>query len=141
MNTLNNQTSSVHRPSNIFKNADSPDTKNNIFKDVPIISRIFWSILVINTRSRFGHVIGRSKNVPKSIAIDQESLISHFEIIKTPKQTHKYIKKPRTTNKSLKWFAACWALKTPNFGTCLFYKPKNLDNYWLIMLSVSDQQS
>ena len=31
--------------------------------------------------SRFGHIFGRSKNIPKSSAIDQESLISHFGII------------------------------------------------------------
>ena len=35
--------------------------------------------------SRFGCIPGRSKNVPNSIAIDQESLISHFGIIKRPK--------------------------------------------------------
>ena len=34
--------------------------------------------------SRFGHIFGRSKIHPKSIAIDQESLISHFGIIETP---------------------------------------------------------
>ena len=34
--------------------------------------------------SRFGYIFGRSKNVPTNIAIDQESLISNFRIIKTP---------------------------------------------------------
>ena len=32
-----------------------------------------------------GHICGRSKIVPKSIAIDQESSIRHFGIIKNPK--------------------------------------------------------
>ena len=32
--------------------------------------------------SRFGHICGRPKNSPKSIAIAQESLISPFGIIK-----------------------------------------------------------
>ena len=34
--------------------------------------------------SIFGHIFGRSENVPKSITIDQESLISHWGIIQTP---------------------------------------------------------
>ena len=34
--------------------------------------------------TRFGYICGRSKNVPKNIATDQESLISHWGIIKTP---------------------------------------------------------
>ena len=46
-------------------------------------------------RTTFGHISGRSKNVLKSIAIDQESLISHFGINKTPLNPHNYIKKQR----------------------------------------------
>ena len=42
--------------------------------------------------SRFGIIFGRSKNVPKSIAIDQESLISDFGIIKTPKNHKNYFR-------------------------------------------------
>ena len=34
--------------------------------------------------SRFGHIFGGSKKAPKSAAIDQESLVSHFGIIKAP---------------------------------------------------------
>ena len=37
--------------------------------------------------SRFGHIFGRSRNVPKSIAIDQGSLINHFGIIKKLRNT------------------------------------------------------
>ena len=37
--------------------------------------------------SRFGHIFGRSRNVPKNIANDQESLLSHLGIIKTPKNS------------------------------------------------------
>ena len=36
--------------------------------------------------SRFGNRFGRSRNVPKNIAIDQKSLINHFELIKIPKR-------------------------------------------------------
>ena len=55
--------------------------------------------------SIFGHMFGRSKNVPTSIAIGQESLISHVGIITTPNKNHNYIKKPRTSKKTLKMFA------------------------------------
>ena len=45
--------------------------------------------------SRFGDMFGRSKHVPKSVAIHQESLISHLGIIETPKTPDHYNKKPR----------------------------------------------
>ena len=41
--------------------------------------------------SRFDHMFGRSKNIPKSIVIDQESLISYLGIIKTPNKLNEYI--------------------------------------------------
>ena len=44
--------------------------------------------------SRFRRFFGRSKIVLKSIAIDQESLISNFGVIETPKT----LKKTRTNN-------------------------------------------
>ena len=40
----------------------------------------------------FGHMFGRSKNIPKSIAIDQESLINHLGIIKSPRKTRNTLK-------------------------------------------------
>ena len=40
--------------------------------------------------SIFGNMIGRSKNVLKHIAIDQESLISHSGIIKAPQKTQNH---------------------------------------------------
>ena len=51
--------------------------------------------------SRFCEHFGRSKNVLKNIAIDQESLISHFWIIKTHKnhKNQKHIEKTRKNNK------------------------------------------
>ena len=61
--------------------------------------------------SRFGHVFGRSKNHPKSIAIDQESLISRLGIIETPKNPHNYIKKQENPQKHV--FAAFWTLLDP----------------------------
>ena len=36
--------------------------------------------------SRFGHILGRSKNVPKSVAICPGVKISHFGIIETSKK-------------------------------------------------------
>ena len=50
---------------------------------IPYFSCLFGSSLVITTGSEG----------PKSIAIDQESLIRHFGISKTPKNSHNYIKK------------------------------------------------
>ena len=54
-------------------------------KDVPII--FMYSLNYFDDEyevrgSRFGHIFGRSKNVPENIAIDQESWIRHFGIIK-----------------------------------------------------------
>ena len=64
--------------------------ENKLFKDAPI----FFLYLLKYFRdkygvrgSRFGHMFGRSRNVPKSIAIDQEALICDLGIIKTPKKT------------------------------------------------------
>ena len=76
----------VHRPSNIFRISDS---QLWYFPRTPPYFLVFvqkengdkyWV-----RGSRFGHIFGRSTNVLKSIAIDQESLISHFGIIKTPR--------------------------------------------------------
>ena len=50
--------------------------------------------------SIFGHMLGPSENVLKSIAIDKESLISNCGTIKTLKQTHNYIKKQRKNKTS-----------------------------------------
>ena len=58
--------------------------KITYFKQVPIFSCIFLKYFGESygvRGSRIDHIFGRSKNVPKSIAIDQESLISHFGII------------------------------------------------------------
>ena len=48
--------------------------------------------------SIFGHIFGRSRNHPKSIAIDHESLISHLGIIKTPKKTIIILKTKKNKN-------------------------------------------
>ena len=79
-------------------------SQNNMFKDAPIISCIFlkYSGDKYGVRGfRFGHMFGRSKNVPKSIAIDQKSLIRDFGTINTPKK-HNYSKSPRT-NETCAW--------------------------------------
>ena len=56
--------------------------------------------------SRFGDLFGRSKNIPKSIAIDEESLISHLGIIKNPNKPYIYItKKTRQTQHRIIF---CW---------------------------------
>ena len=77
----------VHRPSNIFRLPC-----HQIWK---LTSRTFPYLFVYfllkyfadkyKVRgSRFSHIFGRSRNVPKSIAIDQDSLMNHLGIIKTP---------------------------------------------------------
>ena len=48
----------------------------------------------------FDKQFGSSRNHPKSIGIDQESIISHFGIIKTPNCHSNTIKKPGKTQKS-----------------------------------------
>ena len=76
----------VHRPSDIFRVPDSRIWKY-IFQGCAYTCPVFkycgneygvWG-------SRFGHIFGRCRNHLKSIAIDQESLISLFGIIKTHK--------------------------------------------------------
>ena len=52
--------------------------KNNIFNEFEVV----WRYGVRG--SRFSHIFGRSPNVPKSIAIDQEPLISHSGTNKAP---------------------------------------------------------
>ena len=60
----------------------------------------------------------------KTNAIDPESLIRHFGIIKTPYNPHNYIKKPRNTNKST-CFCLILGLIRPRFG------PLGEDAGWL----------
>ena len=43
--------------------------------------------------STFGHILGRCRTVPRSIAIDQESLMRHLGIIKIPLHNRNYITK------------------------------------------------
>ena len=62
--------------------------------------------------SRFGNVCGRSKNVPKRIAIDQDSLISNFGIIK---KTIIILNK-QEKQKSPNICAVFWALLDPVLG-------------------------
>ena len=66
-------------------------------------------------RSRFGWFVGRSRNHPNSIAIDQESLISLSGIIKKPKPPHNYIKKPRKAQTTL-FFCRILGPIRPRFG-------------------------
>ena len=63
------------------------DMKIIFFYDARIISLYFLKYVGGKYRARgstFGHIFGRSRNQPKSIATDQESLISNFGISKTP---------------------------------------------------------
>ena len=72
-------------------------------KDVPTFPCIFckYSGDKYGVReSRFGHIFGRSKNHPKSIAIDQESLINHFGINKIPQNPNHYIKNKEKQTKN-----------------------------------------
>ena len=58
-----------------------------LFKDVPILFLYFWKYFGDKYGVRgsgFGHMFGRSENNPKNIAIERESLISHFGIIQIP---------------------------------------------------------
>ena len=43
----------------------------------------------------FGHIFCRSENVPKNMALDQESLISHVGTVTPPKNKTKNEKKQR----------------------------------------------
>ena len=62
--------------------------KNNICKDAPILFPYFLKYVGDKyglRRSRFGHMSGRSKYVPKSIAICPGVDIGHLEQLKPPK--------------------------------------------------------
>ena len=59
---------------------------------------------------------GSSRIHPKSTGIDQESIISHFGIIKTPQYPIKTLKKQEQTQNSHNLFAAFWALLDPVLG-------------------------
>ena len=81
------------------------------FKEIPMISCIFWNLLVIITGStgpdwsRFSESVRSSRNHLKSIAIGPESLISHFGIIKsykTPNNTLKNISDEQHTQNKLR---------------------------------------
>ena len=64
----------VHRPSKVSE-FQIVRYENHIFKDVPIAFLVFLKYFGDKYGVRgsiFGHIVGRSKNVPKSIAIDQE---------------------------------------------------------------------
>ena len=82
----------------------------------------FSSIFIRNTGSegplRVQKIenFGSSQNHPKSIGIDQESIISHFGIIKTPKIPLKTCKKTGKTQQSHKICAVFWALLDPVLG-------------------------
>ena len=102
-------------PSNLFRISDSQIWKTICFKDVPIFACIFGDKYGVRG-SRFSHIFGQSKNIPKSIVIDQESLISHLGIIKTPLKIliiNWKTKKPKSTF----LFAVCWALLDPVLGS------------------------
>ena len=61
-----------------------------------------------------GQIFGRSKNVPKSIAICPGVKISHFGIIKYPPRINTL--KTKKTKISLDLFAVFWALSGPVLG-------------------------
>ena len=72
--------SCIHIPSNIFRISDSQICNNICSRMLPIV---LYFVKYFGDRygvrgSRFGHIFRSSRNHPKSIAIDQESLISHF---------------------------------------------------------------
>ena len=73
--------------------------EHNIFKYVPnsflYLLKYFGDEYGLRG-SRFSYIFGRSKNVRKVIGIDQEPLISHFGIIKTPTQLLWKTKKNKT---------------------------------------------
>ena len=78
-------------------------TFRSCFNDVPIF--FLYSLQHSGDKygvrgSRFGDIFGRSRNHPKSIAIDHESLISHFGIIKIPEYFRK-LQKNETRNNRL----------------------------------------
>ena len=77
----------VHEPSTIFIISDSQIWKYSYSRMFPYLFLCFLNYFCDKygvPGSSFGHIIGRSKNVPKSIAIDQRSLLRRLGIIKTP---------------------------------------------------------
>ena len=72
----------------ILRFSDSQISKIHIFQGCShIVSCIFLKYFDDNWKgygSRFWQNFGSSRNHPKSIGIDQESIFSHFGIIKTP---------------------------------------------------------
>ena len=77
------------RFSQIFKKIDAQIHTNTMFITRLHASYVFWSVFVKNEGpgSIFGRFSGSSKNIPKSIGICPESLISHLGIINPPKKT------------------------------------------------------
>ena len=80
-----------------------------MFKDVPILLVLFkyFGDKYGARGSRFGHIFG----VPKSIAINQESLISHLGIITTLK-TFIITLKTKKTHKVIVFAVFCTLLDT-----------------------------
>ena len=78
------------RPSKVFRNSDSQVWENNMYQGCS--HNFVYCLKYFGDKygvrgSRFGNNFGRSKNVPESIAIDQEPLINHFGINKVPQKT------------------------------------------------------
>ena len=88
--------------------SDSQIWKKICFEDAPICSLVLFKYYgdKCGARgSRFGHIFGRSRNPPKSIAIDQESWTSHLGIIKSPPKTILILKNREQTTFQL--FVCC----------------------------------
>ena len=80
--------------------------------------------------SRFGLIFGRSRNLPKSIATDQESLINHLGIIKTPKNPIIILEKQ---DKPKKQFLLCRTLGLLNPFLVIYalvYHFNGLERIW-----------
>ncbi len=76
--------------------------------------------------STFGHILGRCRTVPRSIAIDQESLMRHLGIIKIPLHNHNYITK-QSKNKQPKNKGSADRRAVQCVGLFFFYRTYQLE--------------
>lgn len=76
--------------------------------------------------STFGHILGRCRTVPRSIAIGQESLMRHLGIIKIPLHNRNYITK-QSKNKQPKNKGSADRRAVQCVGLFFFYRTYQLE--------------
>ena len=103
--------------------SDDQIRKRICFKDVPISFLYLLKYFVDKYEVResiFSRFRGSSRNHPKSIAIDQESLISHLGIIEIPQNLT--ITLQRQAKQQQHVFAVFWTLLDPVLGKPSYFE-------------------